>query len=109
MRGPDAELAAAAAAGGLTSIAATDLTYMTPAAAAEAAAAGAASRAALAAGRAAVGSGGGQLDEPSKMAKRKHQITSLFHAAKAREAEYGAGRAAGQKSKAETAAKYGWV
>jgi proline-rich protein PRCC len=43
------------------------------------------------------------------VAKRKHQITSLFHAAKAREAEYGAARAAGQKSKAETAAKYGWV
>jgi proline-rich protein PRCC len=48
------------------------------------------------------------MDEPSRLAKRKHQITSLFAAAKAREAEYGGARAASQKSKAETAAKYGW-
>ena len=42
------------------------------------------------------------------MAKRKHQITSLFHQAKLQEAQYMDARTAGMKSKAQTQAKYGW-
>ena len=42
------------------------------------------------------------------MAKRKHQIGTLFHAAKLKELEILEGKAAGMKSKAETQGKYGW-
>lgn len=46
--------------------------------------------------------------EPSKLAKRRHQISSLYSYAKAKELEQLEVRAAGVKSKAETAKKYGW-
>jgi proline-rich protein PRCC len=69
-----------------------------------AAAAAAAAAGAAAARRAAAAAG----DGPGKVAKRKHQITSLFHQARLAEAEYAAGTGRGAKTKAETQAKYGW-
>eukprot|EP00882_Tetradesmus_deserticola_P006407 GHRQ01006740.1.p2 GENE.GHRQ01006740.1~~GHRQ01006740.1.p2 ORF type:complete len:134 (+),score=74.79 GHRQ01006740.1:22-402(+) len=44
----------------------------------------------------------------SKLARSKHQIGTLFANAKLRELEVLENRAAGMKSKAETAGKYGW-
>jgi proline-rich protein PRCC len=46
--------------------------------------------------------------EGDKMAKRKHQIGTLFHNAKMKELEILENRASGMKSKAETQGKYGW-
>ncbi|PNH04046.1 putative calmodulin-like protein 2 [Tetrabaena socialis] len=46
--------------------------------------------------------------EGSKLAKRKHQIGTLLFNARMQELEQLEKRTAGQKSKAETAAKYGW-
>lgn len=46
--------------------------------------------------------------DPSKMAKRRHQISSLYHYAKQKELEQLEVRAAGSKTKAETQRKYGW-
>ncbi|DBB10990.1 hypothetical protein WJX82_011459 [Trebouxia sp. C0006] len=45
---------------------------------------------------------------PAKLAKRKHQISSLYHHAKIRELELLEQRGQGIKTKAETQAKYGW-
>lgn len=42
------------------------------------------------------------------MAKRRHQIGSLYHYAKQKELEQLESRAQGSKSKAETQRKYGW-
>jgi proline-rich protein PRCC len=42
------------------------------------------------------------------MAKRKHQIGTLFHNARMNELKLMEQKAAGIKSKAETAGKYGW-
>lgn len=47
-------------------------------------------------------------DKPSKIHRRKHQIGSLLHDAKAREMELMERRARGSLTKAETQAKYGW-
>jgi proline-rich protein PRCC len=44
----------------------------------------------------------------NKMAKRKHQIGTLFHNARMNELKLMEQKAAGIKSKAETAGKYGW-
>lgn len=49
-----------------------------------------------------------EAGDVSKMERRKHQITSLYHQAKMAELEMLDARASGQKSKAETARKYGW-
>lgn len=46
--------------------------------------------------------------DPSKMAKRRHQIGSLYHYAKQKELEQLEQRSQGAKSKAETQRKYGW-
>ncbi|GIL92220.1 hypothetical protein Vretifemale_19780 [Volvox reticuliferus] len=46
--------------------------------------------------------------EGSKMARRKHQIGTLLFNARMQELEHMEKRTQGQKSKAETAAKYGW-
>jgi proline-rich protein PRCC len=46
--------------------------------------------------------------DPSKMAKRRHQISSLYHYTKQKELEQLEVRAAGSKTKAETQRKYGW-
>ncbi|KAI8471887.1 MAG: hypothetical protein J3K34DRAFT_416019 [Monoraphidium minutum] len=46
--------------------------------------------------------------EGDKMAKRKHQIGTLFANAKLKELEILENRASGMKSKAETQGKYGW-
>eukprot|EP00325_Prymnesiales_sp_UTEX-LB-985_P026925 CAMPEP_0174726758 /NCGR_PEP_ID=MMETSP1094-20130205/48454_1 /TAXON_ID=156173 /ORGANISM="Chrysochromulina brevifilum, Strain UTEX LB 985" /LENGTH=359 /DNA_ID=CAMNT_0015928381 /DNA_START=14 /DNA_END=1093 /DNA_ORIENTATION=- len=46
--------------------------------------------------------------QPSSLQKRKHQINSLAADAAARAAEIAARGSKGMKSKAETAAKYGW-
>ncbi|EFN56920.1 hypothetical protein CHLNCDRAFT_143436 [Chlorella variabilis] len=46
--------------------------------------------------------------DPSKLAKRRHQIGSLYHYAKQKELEQLEVRAAGSKTKAETQKKYGW-
>ncbi|GFH23638.1 uncharacterized protein HaLaN_21280 [Haematococcus lacustris] len=46
--------------------------------------------------------------EGNKMAKRKHQIGTLFANAKLKELELLEGKAAGMRSKKETQAKYGW-
>lgn len=45
---------------------------------------------------------------PGKLAKRKHQIGSLYAHAKLKELEDFERRAAGMKTKAETQSKYGW-
>lgn len=45
---------------------------------------------------------------PAKLAKRKHQISSLYHHAKIRELELLEQRGQGIKTKMETQAKYGW-
>ncbi|KAL6753890.1 hypothetical protein V8C86DRAFT_420317 [Haematococcus lacustris] len=83
---------------------AKDLTYMNPAA-----------KAAAQNVRASLGSEyAGQLraearpHEGNKMAKRKHQIGTLFANAKLKELELLEGKAAGMRSKKETQAKYGW-
>ena len=47
-------------------------------------------------------------DKGSKTARRKHQIGTLFHESKLAELDMLEKRSTGQKSKAETAAKYGW-
>ncbi|XP_023002268.1 ubiquitin carboxyl-terminal hydrolase 36 [Cucurbita maxima] len=46
--------------------------------------------------------------KPSKLHKRKHQITSLFYDMKQKETELAERRARGLLTKAETQAKYGW-
>lgn len=46
--------------------------------------------------------------DPTKLAKRRHQIGSLYHYAKQKELEQMEVRAQGSKSKAETKKKYGW-
>ncbi|KAG2432359.1 hypothetical protein HYH02_012932 [Chlamydomonas schloesseri] len=46
--------------------------------------------------------------EGSKLAKRKHQIGTLLFNARMQELDQMEKRTSGQKSKAETAAKYGW-
>lgn len=46
--------------------------------------------------------------DPSKLARRKHQIGSLYHSAKLQELEALEKRTSGMKSKAETQRKYGW-
>ncbi|KAL4435571.1 hypothetical protein ABPG77_002534 [Micractinium sp. CCAP 211/92] len=46
--------------------------------------------------------------DPTKLAKRRHQIGSLYHYAKQKELEQLEQRAQGSKSKAETQRKYGW-
>ncbi|KAK9836439.1 hypothetical protein WJX74_000621 [Apatococcus lobatus] len=46
--------------------------------------------------------------KPDRKARGKHQISSLFHAAKMKELEQFEQRAQGMKTKAETQAKYGW-
>ncbi|PSC67444.1 proline-rich PRCC [Micractinium conductrix] len=46
--------------------------------------------------------------DPNKLAKRRHQIGSLYHYAKQKELEQLEMRAAGSKTKAETQRKYGW-
>ena len=45
---------------------------------------------------------------PSKLAKSKNQIGSLFHQAKLAELEQLEKRSQSMKTKAETARKYGW-
>mmetsp|Transcript_24738 Transcript_24738/g.58878 ORF Transcript_24738/g.58878 Transcript_24738/m.58878 type:complete len:360 (-) Transcript_24738:112-1191(-) len=47
-------------------------------------------------------------DKGSKLARRKHQIGTLYHDVKMAEIEMLENRTKSQKSKAETAAKYGW-
>ncbi|KAK9803561.1 hypothetical protein WJX73_010641 [Symbiochloris irregularis] len=46
--------------------------------------------------------------KPDKTARRKHQISSLYHAAKLKELETMEIKSQGLKTKAETQAKYGW-
>lgn len=46
--------------------------------------------------------------DPTKLAKRRHQIGSLYHYAKQKELEQLEQRSQGAKSKAETQKKYGW-
>lgn len=46
--------------------------------------------------------------EPNKRQKQRHQINSLYHAARMTELQDMERKAQGTKSKAETAAKYGW-
>ena len=46
--------------------------------------------------------------EPSKRQKQRHQINSLYHQAKVTELQDMERKLQGNKSKAETAAKYGW-
>ncbi|CAL5222966.1 g5407 [Coccomyxa viridis] len=45
---------------------------------------------------------------PEKLARRKHQISSLYHQAKMKELELLESKSQGIKTKAETQAKYGW-
>jgi proline-rich protein PRCC len=47
-------------------------------------------------------------DKGTKTARKKHQIGTLYHDMKLAELEMLEKRTTGQKSKAETAAKYGW-
>lgn len=47
-------------------------------------------------------------NEPTKLSKRKHQISSLYHQARMHELQDMEKKTAGVQSKAETAAKYGW-
>ena len=46
--------------------------------------------------------------DPGKLAKRRHQISSLYHYAKQKELEQLEVRGTGVKTKAETHRKYGW-
>lgn len=46
--------------------------------------------------------------KPSKLAKRKHQIGSLYFDMRAKEMELNERRSKGVLTKAETQAKYGW-
>lgn len=46
--------------------------------------------------------------EPQKLAKRKHQISSLYHASKLKELEMLSDHGQTLKTKRETQAKYGW-
>ncbi|BDA48901.1 probable proline-rich protein PRCC at C-terminar half [Coccomyxa sp. Obi] len=46
--------------------------------------------------------------QPDKLARRKHQISSLFYQSKMKELEVLETRTQGMKTKAETQAKYGW-
>lgn len=46
--------------------------------------------------------------EPSKRQKQRHQINSLYHQARVTELQDMEKKLQGTKSKAETAAKYGW-
>lgn len=47
--------------------------------------------------------------KPDKLAKRKHQIGSLYYEAKAKELEMMESKSKGMKSKAQTHGKYGWI
>jgi proline-rich protein PRCC len=47
-------------------------------------------------------------NEPSKRQKQRHQINSLYHQAQVTELHDMERKLQGTKSKAETAAKYGW-
>lgn len=49
-----------------------------------------------------------QSYEGNKMAKRKHQIGTLFYNAKMKELEILEGKASSMRHKSETQAKYGW-
>jgi proline-rich protein PRCC len=46
--------------------------------------------------------------EGDRMAKRKHQIGTLFYNAKMRELEIMEGKAAGMRARGEAKGKYGW-
>lgn len=47
-------------------------------------------------------------EAPDRMAKRKHQISTLYHQSKLKEMELLERKGQGVKSKSETQAKYGW-